>query len=78
VQAYYREMYCPPDDPYWKQDPGYGVLQVIGSIVPHVFALAEYIPFDDVRHKRLADLLLGLKEQAVQEFNPDVSQPVHS
>jgi hypothetical protein len=64
LRAYYQEHYCQPDDLSWKQDPTFGTGQVVGSVVAHVFSVAPDIPYDDFRHRRLADLVIELKKQA--------------
>lgn len=73
VQAYYRERFYPRNEVYWRQkSPDHGAHTVIGSIVSHVFNLMDYVPFNDIRHKRLADLVIGLRREAVQTFDPKV------
>ncbi|AEO69883.1 uncharacterized protein THITE_2131440 [Thermothielavioides terrestris NRRL 8126] len=71
LHAYYRETFCHPDDPSWKRNPARGTIIVAGSAVSHVFDVAAYVPFNDFKHRRLADLVIGLKRNAAQEFNPD-------
>jgi hypothetical protein len=75
LQTYYRAEFCPPDNLSWQHDPSRGAdgtLSVIGTVIPHVFQVVQFVPFNDVRHKRLADLIIGLKKAAPLEFNPEV------
>ncbi|KAK4035035.1 hypothetical protein C8A01DRAFT_18241 [Parachaetomium inaequale] len=71
VQAYYRDNYCPADDPSWKQNPADGIYDVLASLLLQVFDVAGFMSFkfDNIRHKRLADLVIGLERQAQREFN---------
>lgn len=73
LQAYYREYYCPPDEIHWKEDPSDGDGQVIGATVANVFDVVEQVPLTDGQLKRLADLIIGLKREAAQKFDPGVS-----
>jgi hypothetical protein len=68
VQAYYRDEFDSADDLFWKADTA----QVIGSIGSMVFRVSEFVPFDHVGHKRVGDLLVGLKRSAAHEFISEV------
>jgi hypothetical protein len=72
MRAYHKENYCHPDDPWLKIGPSFGTGQVVGSVIWHIFGVVEYVPYDDFRHRRLADLLIELKRQAPKEINPEV------
>jgi hypothetical protein len=74
MRAYYRENYGQPDDPLLKRDTTFGTRQVIGNVVSHVFDVAPHVPYNDPRHRRLADLIIELKGQALKEFDPEVCQ----
>jgi hypothetical protein len=74
IQEYYRATFFFPDEPSWKKDPGYGSAIVVSALVNLVFQVARSVPYNDVRLKRLADLLIGLKKSLsidAEHYNPE-------
>ena len=60
-----------------RKPPEYAAGDVLNSITLIIFEIVEYVPFTDIRHDRLANVLIGLKSSAAQVFQPDV-RVVHS
>jgi len=72
IGAYYTTQY---NEPYtlWKLQPDNGVELMIDMISTYAFELSINIPFENIRHKRLADMLIHLKTTAPLFFNPEVT-----
>ncbi|KAL2180575.1 uncharacterized protein P884DRAFT_81812 [Thermothelomyces heterothallicus CBS 202.75] len=73
IRSFYTTKLFPPNDPFYRDLPDHGVSRVVGAVVDHVFELASAVPWKEPAHKRLADLLIALKENATTTgFDPAV------
>jgi hypothetical protein len=73
LRAYYRTTVSSPDASGGVPDyPAKLVMFVVGAVVDHVFELANVVDRHDPAHKRLADLLIGLKQSgAATKFDAE-------
>ncbi|KAK3309858.1 uncharacterized protein B0T15DRAFT_16321 [Chaetomium strumarium] len=76
LRTYYRTTVSSPDASGGVQDyPAKLVMFVVGAVVDHVFELAKVVDRRDPAHKRLADLLVGLKRSgAAVKFDAENPQ----
>lgn len=70
LQRHYREAFCPEGETWWKEKRDSYLFDmstlVISSITSFVFEAAGSVPFTDIWHKRLADLLYRTQEKRPQ------------
>ena len=56
-----------------RQPPEYAAGDILNEISIAVFEIVGKVSFTDIRHDRLANLLIGIKRDATDEFNKEVS-----
>lgn len=72
IRAYYATKFFPPDDDFYRNLPDHALRNILGPVVDHVFDLVGAVSRAEIGHKRLADLLVGLKKTAAAEFDHEV------
>ncbi|KAF4975628.1 hypothetical protein FZEAL_7619 [Fusarium zealandicum] len=60
-----------------REPPEYAAGAEFGGLAEIVFNTVGEVPFLDVRHDRLADLLIGIKKASASEFSPQNPQFVY-
>lgn len=74
VSSFYN-LYAAGADERTREPPEYFAGHYLNSIACVAFEMASEVPFDTYQHDRLAELLIGIKKGAADEYDTEVRYP---